>query len=394
LLRVLTLSSLFPDAVRPTFGPFVEKQTLGLAAHPDVELQVIAPIGLPPGPLAWLDRYARFNTLPLKEDWKGVTVHRPRFLHIPGAGGRFDPGMMARALLPMLRRLHVDFPFDVIDASFFFPDGPAAVRLGKALGVPVSIKARGSDIHYWGEQPQTKPQILDAARGAEGLLAVSAALKADMVAMGIKADKIRVHYTGVDHSLFKPVDRTAAKTKLGISGPLIVTVASLVALKRQDLIISALAKLPDATLVLIGHGPEEARYRALAERLGVGGRVRFTGAIPHDQIAVWLAAADVMALASEAEGLANAWVEALACGTPLVITDVGGAREVLDRPEAGHLVPFDADAIAVAILELIDHPPVPAAVRACAARFTWEANTAALYEHLSGICVARMEAKA
>ncbi len=385
MLRVLTLSSLFPDSIRPTFGPFVEKQALGLATHPDVELHVVSPIGLPPGPFAWFGRYAKLAKLPRVENWKGVTVHRPRFWHIPGAGGRFDAGAMARSLLPKLRDLRAEFAFDVIDASFFFPDGPAAVQLGKALGVPVSIKARGSDIHFWGRQPETRGQILQAADRADGLLAVSAALKADMVAMGMSANKIRVHYTGVDLLQFKPVDRTIAKAKLGVAGPLIVTVAGLVALKRQDLIIAALKNLPSATLALIGHGPEEARYKALAEQLGVADRIRFTGAIPHAQIADWLGAADVMALASEREGLANVWVEALASGTPLVITDVGGAREVVDRPEAGHLVTGEAEAIAAAIQDLIDHPRDQSAVRACVERFTWAANTDALCAHLAAL---------
>jgi teichuronic acid biosynthesis glycosyltransferase TuaC len=148
------------------------------------------------------------------------------------------------------------------------------------------------------------------------------------------------------------------------------------------LILQALTQIPGATLAVIGQGPDQAKLAEQAATLGLLDRVRFVGSISHSDIAVWLGAADVMALASESEGLANVWVEALACGTPLVITDVGGAREVLDRPVAGHLIGTDPSEIAAAIRDLIEHPRDPIAVRACAERFTWETNTAALYDHL------------
>jgi teichuronic acid biosynthesis glycosyltransferase TuaC len=371
MLRVLTLATLFPDASRPTFGPFVERQTIGLAGHPDVDLKLVAPIGIPPWPLSRLGPYAAFAIVPEREEWKGIEVHRPRFLHLPGLGGRFDAGAMARALTPMLRDLRRDFPFDVIDAEFFFPDGPAAIALGKSFGVPVSIKARGSDIHFWGAQPGTARQVLEAGQAAGGLLAVSAALKADMVALGMPEDRITVHHTGVDQDLFKPLDRAATKAALGVKGPLIVSVGTLSERKGQHHLIRALAQQAGATLVLIGRGPDQARFAALASEAGVADRARFTGAIPHAEIARWLAAADAMALISASEGLANAWVEALACGTPIVITDVGGAREVVTSKGAGHLVPPEADAIAAALGDLIANPRAPESVRAFATPFRW-----------------------
>ena len=385
MLRVLTLSTLFPDVSRPRFGPFVERQTQGLAAHPDVDLRVVAPIGLPPGPFARMGSYAPLSRLPERENWKGLDTYRPRFLHIPGTAGRYDPAMLASALLPSLKRLRVEFPFDVIDAQFFFPDGPAAVTLGKALGVPVSIKARGSDIHFWGQRLATRKQIMSAGMAADGMLAVSAALKADMVAMGMPGDDILVHHTGVDLDRFRPVDREKAKSALGINGPLIVSVGTLGKRKGQGLLIEALADLPDAVLALIGSGPERAAYENRALALGLADRIRFTGSIGHEEIARWMGVADAMALPSVSEGLANVWVEALACGTPLVITDVGGAREVVASPLAGHLVPAEAGAIADAIRDLVDHPREPLAVRKIAERFTWDANSSALYAHLASL---------
>ncbi len=382
MLRVLTLSTLFPDATRPTFGPFVERQTLGLAAHPEVELRVVAPIGIPPLG-RFHPRYRALAALPDIETWKGIGVYRPRFGHLPGPGARFDATAMARALIRPLSSLRHSFAFDVIDAQFFWPDGPAAVALGRHFGVPVSIKARGADIHFWGRQPATRAAIVAAGCAADGLLAVSAALKADVVALGMPEERIAVHYTGIDKTAFAVRDRAAAKAALGVGGSLFVAVGALIARKGQAFAIDALAQLPGATLVLIGRGEDAGALKARAERLGVADRVRLTGALPQADIADWLAAADAMVLPTASEGLANAWVEALASGTPVVTCDVGGARELIDRPAAGRLVPRDADAIAAALRELTNAPPERHAVAATVDRFSWDANTAALYDHLS-----------
>jgi teichuronic acid biosynthesis glycosyltransferase TuaC len=385
MLRVLTLASLFPDSSRPTFGPFVERQTLGLAAHPKVELRVVAPIGLPPWPLSRHSRYRGFDAVPLVETWKGVEVYRPRFLNLPATNGRFTAAAMARAVTPVLRAVRHDFPFDVIDAEFFFPDGPAAVKLGEMFDVPVSIKARGADIHFWGHNPATSAQVVAAGWAATGLLSVAGALKADMVALGMPEDRIKVHYTGVDLSIFRAGERLAAKAAVGVSGPLVVSVGALIPRKRQALTIESVARLDGVTLALIGKGEDLQMLKDLAERLGMTDRVRFLGVLPHRDIAMWLAAADAMCLPSKSEGLANAWVEALACGTPIAITDVGGARELLDRPEAGYLVEPTVESVAEALADLIKNPRAPSSVRATAERFTWEANRDALYTHLASL---------
>lgn len=385
MLRVLTIASLFPDESRPVFGVFVERQTSGLGARDDVSLEVIAPIGIPPWPLSRHARYRDLARLPRHEHWKGLSVHRPRFPVIPGANGRASGALMARAILPIARRLHTERPFDVVDAEFFFPDGPAAMRVAQALGLPYSVKARGADIHYWGQQPATADTVRDAGLNAAGLLAVSAAMKRDMTALGMSEDRIHVHHTGVDLDRFAPGNRAMLKAELGVSGPLVACVGALIPRKGQAILIEALASLADATLTIVGQGPDRPALEAQARSLGIAERVRFAGALPHDEIARILAAADVMALPSSSEGLANAWVEALACGTPIVITDTGGAREVVVNDEAGRIVARTPGAIAGAIAALIADPPAAAQVRAAAERFTWAANTQTLFDHLSDI---------
>ena len=385
MLRVLTLATLFPNAARPTLGPFVERQTLGLAALDGVEVEVAAPVGLPAWPLALHPHYAPLRRLPGCENWKGLTVHRPRYRVWPLIGARGTAAAMAGALLPLLRDIRKRFPFEVIDAEFFWPDGPAAMRLAGALGLPFSIKARGADIHYWGKRPGIAGQIVEAGRRASGLLAVSAALKADMVALGLSAEKIRVHHTGIDLDRFRPLDRAAAKKALGVTGPLLVCAGALIPRKGQAFAIEALALVPGATLMLVGDGPDRAELERLARRHGVAGRVRFLGGRPHAELPALLAAADVAVQPSASEGLANVWVEALACGTPLVTCDVGGAREAVDRAAAGRLVGRDPEAIAAAVRDLLAAPPPPEAVREAAAKFSWERNAAELAAHLASL---------
>lgn len=388
MLRVLTLSTLFPDASRPNFGVFVERQTIGLARLEGVDLRVVAPLGLPPWPFGATRRYRALRDLPLRESWKGLNVVRPRFLNLPATGGRWHAAMLARRLIPLLAALRTEFPFDVIDAEFFFPDGPAAIALGRHFGVPVSIKARGADIHHWGKGA-TAAQVLTAGRQADGLLAVSQAMRSDMIALGMPAARIAVHYTGVDADCFTIGNQAALKRALGVSGPLIVSVGALIERKGHDVVIEAMARLPDATLVIAGEGPARGGLEARIARLGLGDRVRLFGTVAHAGLPALIAAADVMALASASEGLANAWVEALACGTPIVIADAGGAREVVTDPAYGRIVARDAAAFADAIADVLAAPPLRQEVRRGAAPFSWEANASALHAHLARLAAAQ-----
>jgi len=382
MLRVLTLSTLFPNAARPTLGVFVERQTLGLAARPDVALQVVAPVGLH-------SHYRPLVGLAQCETWKGLTVHRPVYRAWPRLGAKGTAARIADALLPVLRDIRMRFAFDVIDAEYFWPDGPAAMRLADALGIPFSIKARGSDIHHWGVQPGIGVEIVEAGQCADGLLAVSAALREDMIGLGMPSERIRVHHTGIDLDRFQPVERAAAKAELGVVGPLLVTAGALIERKGQAIAIEAIKELSGATLILVGEGPDRAALERLAQRLGVSDRVRFLGSRPHADLPALLAAADVAVQPSGFEGIANVWVEAMACGTPVVTCDVGGAREAIDRVAAGQLVAREPAAFAKAIRSLLAEPPPQAAVRAAAERFSWERNAAELFSHLSGIVMRR-----
>ena len=383
--RLLSISTLYPAPSRPGFGRFVARQMEALAARGDWQVTVINPVGLPPLPLK---RYAALRAIPALETIASVEVHHPRFMLVPGLSGRFNPHLMARAVLPLVRRLHAEQPFDMVDAQFFYPDGPAAARIANALNLPLAIKARGSDIHYWGTRPAALAQMQAAAHQARALLSVSEALACDMAALGLAGEALHIHYTGLDRARFVPRNRPSARAEIAerlglpLHAPLLVCVGALIAIKGQALAIRALCEpgLEAAHLALAGSGPDEARLHSLAAELGLAERVHFLGALDHDTVPVLLSAADAMVLPSEREGLANAWIEALACGTPLVIPDIGGARELVTVPAAGRLAARDAQAISRALVDLLANPVAQTETAACAAAFSWDANAARLSE--------------
>lgn len=387
--RLLSIATLYPNAHAPRFGTFVARQMEALAARGDWDVTVINPVGTPPFAPG---RYAALAAAAVSGEEHGVNVHRPRFTLIPAVGGPFNPRMIARSVLPLARQLHAAQPFDLVDAQFFYPDGPAAGVVARELGLPLAIKARGADISLWGHKPYANRMMRAAAEQAAGLLAVSAALAEDMAEIGLPRGKIAVHYTGLDHARFRPLDRAASRERLAdqlgipVDGHLLASVGALIPRKGQAFVIAALGQLPQARLVLVGTGPDEAALRRQAADLGVAERVHFTGSLDHELLPVVLSASEAMVLPSTSEGLANAWVEALACGTPLIITDAGGARELVRTPAAGRIVARVAAAIALAVSELLANPPSRADVAQAAEPFSWQANAARLAELYASYC--------
>lgn len=387
LRHVLAISTLYPNAANPRFGTFVARSLEALAKRGDWRVTVINPIGVP---LIAFGKYRELSELEPVAQEGGVAVHRPQFTLIPKFGARRNAAAIAKAVLPFAEDIHRAHPVDVIDAEFFFPDGPAAAIVAQAMHLPFTIKARGADISMWSGYGFGREQILDAAAKADGLLAVSEALKREMVSLGMDGDKITVHYTGLDRDRFRPLDHTQLRAQLGrqlgfdlpAKAPLLACVGALIDRKGQDIAIRALARLPDARLVLVGKGETRDFLRALSVELGVAERLHFAGSLDHDLMPLVLSAADVMVLPTASEGLANAWVESIACGTPVVTCDVGGAREIIDNDIAGRLVARNPDAVADAVEAILANPPDPEEVAATAERFSWKANAEALAAHL------------
>lgn len=388
--HVLALTTLYPNPGSPRLGTFVARSFEALARRGDWRVTVVNPIALHALAIGRTREGAEF---PSRSKEAGVVVHRPRFTMIPGIGARQHPAAIARAVLPVINRIHAEQPIDVLDAQLFYPDGPAAARLAQTLGLTLSIKARGSDISHWGAHPFARRQMLEAARTAGGLLAVSHDLGRQMVALGMAADKIAIHYTGLDRNRFRPLDHTQLRAQLARElrmslpdhAPMLACVGALTETKGQHIAIRALRTIEGAVLVLVGEGKEADRLRALAASEGVAPRVHLVGSVDHDLMPLILSAADVMVLPTASEGLANAWIEAMACGTPVVTCDVGGAREVIVSKAAGRLVERTPEAVAAGINAVLNDPPHRDAVAALTERFSWDAHAAALADHYLGL---------
>lgn len=390
-LSVLTFSSLYPNAVQPRHGVFVEERLRHLVAAGGVSATVVAPVPWFPWKHARFGRYARFAAVPMEELRLGLRVLHPRYLVLPKVGMSLAPWLMARALLPALKRLEAEAgPFDLIDAHYFYPDGVAAVLLGDRLGKPVVVTSRGSDINLIPRFRLPRRQLRWAAARAAGLVSVSEALGLQMARLGVPRGRITVLRNGVDLNRFRPQPeaRAALKKQLGLQdGPLLLSVGNLIELKGHHLTLQALQHFPTATLLIAGEGPLDSELREQAKSLGVGSQVHFLGPVPHDQLPRYFSAADASVLASSREGMPNVVLESLACGTPVVACDVGGVREVVAEPVAGRVVSTRTpEALADGIADLLHVHPSRDAVRAYAQRFSWDETTAGQLTLFRRIC--------
>jgi glycosyltransferase involved in cell wall biosynthesis len=256
----------------------------------------------------------------------------------------------------------------------------AAVLLGRWLGVPVVVTARGTDVNLIPRHALPRRQIQWAARHAVGLIAVCGALKDALVDLGVEPGKVRVIRNGVDLRTFRPAPdpqgREAARARFGVRRKLLLSVGLLIERKGHRYAIEAMPRLPDWELIVAGSGPEHARLTALALRLGVADRVRLVGALPHEALPDLYNAADALVLASSREGWANVLLESMACGTPVVATAIWGTPEVVSGPEAGVLMrERSAPAVVEALDRLARTHPGRAATRAHAERFSWDQTT-------------------
>ncbi len=377
-LRVLTFTSLYPNAAMPNFGVFVENRIRRVAETGEAEVRVVAPVPWFPSGSPRFGRYGTWARVPHREVRHGLEVVHPRYPLVPKVGMLGHPLAMAAGALPAIRGLRAaGFDFDLIDAHFYFPDGVAALLLGSVLQRPVAITARGSDLNlYPRRHPLVRRVIAWSARRAAASIAVSAALGEVLAHLGTPPGRLHVLRNGVDLDLFRPLDRGCARRELGVAGTVLLSIGNLIELKGNHLAIEALTMLPDCQLIIAGTGPERRRLEALASSLGVASRVRFLGEIAHGGLASVYSAADVMILASSREGWPNVVLEAMACGTPVVATVAGGVPEMLTVPAAGRLVRRrTAPALSDAVSELLADRPDRHATRRHAELFSWESTT-------------------
>jgi teichuronic acid biosynthesis glycosyltransferase TuaC len=376
-VQILTFTTLYPSASLPQHGIFVETRLRKLVESGAVAARVVAPCPWFPFASERFGQHAAFARTPRAETRHALHVDHPRYPVLPKIGMSAAPLALGAAVLPLLRRqLRDSTEFDLIDAHYFYPDGVAAVLLGRALGRPVVITARGSDLNLIAQHTIPRRWIRWAAQHADGLIAVSSGLKQRLVELGIATERVRVLRNGVDLMLFRPHDRETARQALGFTRPTLLAVGNLVALKRHTLMIEALTQLPGVELVIVGEGPERAAIGRLARERRVADRVHLLGRVPQDRLPEIYSAADLLLLVSTHEGWPNVLLESMACGTSVVVSNIDGIADIVSAPEAGRiLADVTAGRLAAAVSDRLAAPPARAATRRYAEHFDWQSTT-------------------
>lgn len=385
-IDLVVFSTLFPSVVRPGAGLFIRERMFRVAQQRP--LAVVSPQPWFPGQALirrWRPGYR--PAAPALEMQQGIRVYHPRFLAIPGVLRGLDGWSMACCSFWLLRRLKQQGA-GLIDAHFAYPDGEAATRLGRWLGLPVTVTLRGTEVPH-SRNPALRPRLVRALRGATRVFAVSDSLRRLALELGTPAERTEVVGNGVDVARFHPVDRMEARARFNLpaDAQVLISVGGLVERKGMHRVIDCLPALladhPALHYLIVGGSSPEGDMRpeleAQVARLGLAGRVHFLGAVVPDDLKWPLSASDVFVLSTRNEGWANVFLEAMACGLPVVATDVGGNAEVVCRAELGSIVPFgDAAALTAALDSALDKPWDRAAILTYAEANQWDKRVAQL----------------
>ncbi|MGH7492058.1 MAG: glycosyltransferase family 4 protein [bacterium] len=341
-MKVLVFTSLYPNNVWPNFGVFIKERMTHFARQEAHQIKVVAPVPYFP-PIKFSSRWKYSQVLPY-EIVEGIEVHHPRYFMIPKVGMSVHGLMMFLSVLPVVAEIRKGFDFDLIDAHYVYPDGFAAVLLGRLLKKPVVLSARGSDINLFAAFPLIRRLLRYALTRADRVITVSQALKEAIIRLKIPEQKISVISNGIDLGKFHPLPKAESRERLGISGKsMILSVGALIPLKGFDLLIKAFKTLRDEHheknlfLAIVGEGDFRKDLEALILEQGLQEHVLLAGARPHHELNLWYSAAEVFCLLSSREGWPNVILEALACGIPVVATGVGGIPEIITSHEVGIL---------------------------------------------------------
>lgn len=389
-MKVLVVSTLYPNRVQPVHALFVEQRVRAMARR--FPVRVLCPI--PSFPLAGaLARYAHRDAIPLREERFGVEVGYPRFLSVPRFLKPLDGVFLQRMLAREAARIAGEFAFDRIDAHLAYPDGWAAVRLGRRLGIPVSVTIRGHDLNDLPRYPVRGRQVAWTLRHADAVFAVADALREAAIGLGADPARVRTVPNGVDTDAFRPRPKPAARAALGLDpdAKILLSVGHLVERKGFHHLLAALPRVaqahPGVRLAIVGGPGEEGNFEPALHRLaaerGVSDRVIFAGPVGHEALPLWYAAADVFCLASAKEGRPNVVLEALASGLPAVATRVWGTPELIRAPTLGILVDsVEERVLGEALVDALGRSWDAAAIAAHARSFRWETTAERVEEVL------------
>ena len=375
-INVLALSYLFPNRAQPAYGIFVLNRLRAVSQH--CRINVIAPVQW--YPLIGLVRGSLWGTdVPRYEEIGGLSVYHPRFAVVPRYMKWLDAITYFFAAHRVVRRQR--FEFDLVDVHWTYPDIVAAAVLAGTNGKKFVVTVRGHEALYLNERTLRRRLVAHFLRKAAAVITLSAQLRDKVVSLGVAADRVSVVLNGVDLAHFSMQDREECRRQLELpsAARILISVGRLTEGKgHQDLLrsLSQLGRDEDVRLYIIGGVNPEDDYqhvlRSLIADLQLT-NVHLVDKVPHERLSLWYGAADVFCLASKSEGCPNVVLESLACGTPVVATDVGAIADVVTPGESGFLVgPRYAQSLTQALRAALVHPWDRAAIAARMSRWGWE----------------------
>lgn len=350
-MKILIISHLFPNKIRPLYGVFVKERAKYISRK--VSLKIVAPV--PYFPMAdLLSRYRDTNKIESMEVIDDLSVFHPRYLLVPGLFKFSDGYLYYLSLNSFITDVVRDTSADLLDFQWGYPDAFAGVIWAKRLRKKLILTVRGNASICFFEKSLRKRMVLNSLRFVDHIVAVSNDLKQKLINnYNISDKKITVISNGINSCEFYKSGKDEARKICGLEPgkKYILSLSRLSFEKGIMYLLKAFASIMTDNLILLigGDGAQKKQLQKLARDLNIHNNVCFVGGIPHEKTMHWYNASDVYCLPSLWEGCPNTIIEALACGTPVVSTLVGGIPDLVDS-RVGYLVPpKDSDALARAL---------------------------------------------
>jgi len=354
--RISVVTPNFPIPEEPYRGRPVYETVRELAALASVK--VLCPVATYPAPSSLHPRTYRYYPAPHSDfSLPGVDVEYFKYPVFPYFSRPLNGRICRQNLMPLLRREQPQ----LILAYWLYPIGYAAVTAAEELGVPAVVVGRGSDVCRIDGIVMRELTRQTLSR-ASFVITVSEQIRRRSIQLGARPSHTRTVRNGCDLSVFHPVSKAEARARVGIptDAELILFVGRLVPLKGIRELLSAFeplaAQRKSLHLVLTGEGCLETEIHQLIERTGFRSRVHLLKPCGPAEVAQWINASNLVCLPSHSEGCPNSIIESLACGRPVVATDVGGIPELIDHSNGILVPPGNAEALASAIRAVLDRP--------------------------------------
>jgi teichuronic acid biosynthesis glycosyltransferase TuaC len=351
--RIALVTPILPMPYDQTRGRFIYETAKSLSKLADVK--VFLPQARYPK-ISWLlPRSYVYGDLAESYSLAELDVDAFSYTALPLVSRGLNSLVSSRHLTPKIRA----FKPDVVIGYWVYPDGHAALRSARALGVPCVIGALGSDIHV--RQGINTLMTRHTLKQSDAVIVVSDAMRQYTTERyGTSGDKIHVIVNGFNTAVFQSRDKQIARSSLGIpkDSEVISYVGRFIEAKGLIELVTSFGKMiltrPHLRLALIGSGVLEERLKTLLHENKLLDKVFMPGGLQPTQVAQWLAASDVLTLPSWSEGYPNVVLEGVACGRPVVATDVGGTSEIIHNGNGILIPPKNIDALTRALIQALD----------------------------------------